>query len=267
MSTGRRSTRRDRIPPGGDSAFGRGPMTERDRVVHGDTVIEYSVTRSVRRRRTVQITLDHDEGVLVAAPLHTPAEQLRQFVLKRASWIARRSAEQALSHRQRQFVSGESLPYLGREVRLSVENGNGKRVQFCFSHPEFHLVVPEHLAGDERRIAIVSVMTRWYQARAAEQLTERTEQWSKVVGRSPSRILIRAQRQRWGSCSSDGVLRFNWRIVMAPPAVIDYLVVHELVHLSVKNHSPAFWAEVARLMPDYGLRRAKLREVGPYLTI
>jgi hypothetical protein len=79
--------------------------------------------------------------------------------------------------------------------------------------------------------------------------------------------MIRNQRRRWGSCSADGTLRFNWRLVMAPPAIIEYVVVHELAHLRVPNHSPAFWAEVARFIPDYKARRTALRQLGPSLSL
>jgi len=108
---------------------------------------------------------------------------------------------------------------------------------------------------------------KWYRERAVERLGERTEHWAKVAGRKPTGVLIRDQRQRWGSCSPDGTLRFNWRIVMAAPTLIDYVVVHELAHMQVRTHSPAFWAEVGRLMPDYGIRRALLKEQGPRLRL
>ena len=98
-------------------------------------------------------------------------------------------------------------------------------------------------------------------------LPQVVECWQGKLGRSPSKILIRSQSQRWGSCASDDTIRFNWRIVMAEPALVDYVVVHELAHLSVHNHSRKFWSEVARVMPDYMVRRQKLKEVGPYLYV
>jgi predicted metal-dependent hydrolase len=82
----------------------------------------------------------------------------------------------------------------------------------------------------------------------------------------PSRVLVRDQRRRWGSCAPDGTLRFNWRILMAPPHVVDYVVVHELAHLSVRNHSSTFWAEVERILPRYREAQATLKQVGPSLT-
>ena len=80
-------------------------------------------------------------------------------------------------------------------------------------------------------------------------------------------MLIRDQRQRWASCAPDGTVRFNWRVIMAEPAMLDYVVVHELAHLTVKNHSADFWIRVASALPDYAVRRRRLRELGPYLSL
>src|SRR3990170_282249 len=102
---------------------------------------------------------------------------------------------------------------------------------------------------------------------SSPHLWQRVECWTKVVELSPTRILIRDQRKRWGSCSADGTLRFNWRLILAPPTLIDYVVVHELLHLRVKNHSRAFWTEMARFMPDYQTRRLALKQIGLRLNI
>ena len=94
-------------------------------------------------------------------------------------------------------------------------------------------------------------------------LPEAVARWQgKVSRKQPSRVLIRNQRKRWGSCSSDGSIRLNWRVVMAEPALIDYVVVHELAHLDVMNHSPRYWKRVERVMPDYKARRKRLNDVG-----
>jgi predicted metal-dependent hydrolase len=88
-----------------------------------------------------------------------------------------------------------------------------------------------------------------------------------MIGCATPRVLTRDQRQRWGSCGPDGTLRFNWRIVMAEPTLIDYVVVHELLHIQIRNHSQEFWSAVAAVMPDYRVCRTRLREMGPYLTL
>ncbi|MGQ9675415.1 MAG: M48 family metallopeptidase [Chloroflexota bacterium] len=242
-------------------------MTERGKVVFGNTKIEYIINRSKRRKKTVAIVLDRAEGVLVAAPAKLSKEQIRQVVLKRADWIVRKASEDVLHPRRKEFVSGESLLYLGREVRLFAELDGARRPSLRFDHWSFHLTLPAGLDGEKRREVAAAAVVGWYKDRASERLSQRVAHWAGVAGYAPNRVLVRDQRQRWGSCGPDGTLRFNWRIIMAPPSLIDYVVVHEMAHLRVRNHSPAFWAEVHRMMPDYKMRRSLLKELGPRLTI
>lgn len=108
----------------------------------------------------------------------------------------------------------------------------------------------------------------WYRGRAGERLPACVARWQPRLGRGPApRVLIRDQRQRWGSCAPDGTLRFNWRAVMLEPSLIDYIVVHELAHLTVRNHSPEFWRIVSSAMPDAQHRRRRLREAGRSLPL
>jgi predicted metal-dependent hydrolase len=122
--------------------------------------------------------------------------------------------------------------------------------------------VPHSLDGSDRRAAVGEALAKWYRRRAAERLGASVARWVAIIGATPKRVLVADQRRRWGSCAADGTLRFNWRIVMADPALLDYVVVHELAHLKQRNHSSAFWAEVAAWMPDYQVRRAQLKESG-----
>lgn len=240
---------------------------ERGVVQFGATEITYTITRSPRRKRTIAITLGHGVGVLVAAPVRTSAEEIRQVVLKRAAWIVRNATEEVLCPRPREYVSGERLPYLGQEAQLVVEHAHVRRISVELEHTGFRIAVPARLDGEVRRGAIESAVVAWYRARAAEYLRQRVAHWVKVGTLAPTRILVRDQRRRWGSCSADGTLRFNWRLVLAPPPLIDYVVVHELAHLRVRNHSSVFWAEMARFMPDYKTRRSALKDMGLRLDI
>lgn len=242
-------------------------MNERGSVRLCDTTIDYEVRRSQRRKKTVEITLDSDGGVRVAAPAGLSSEEIHGIVRRRAPWILRTASTERLQTTPRRFVNGETLPYLGRSVRLIVERCDAGRASVTFDHWSFLARVPGFLSGEERVSVIRKALIAWYRARAAERLPKRVERWSSLLGRSPSQVLIRDQRRRWGSCGPDGTLRFNWRIVMAEPALIDYVIVHELAHLAVNNHSPRFWAEVARALPDYKLRRKRLKEVGSDLTL
>lgn len=242
-------------------------MTEQGFILFGDTRIDYRVLRSRRRRKTIEITLDHQEGVLVAAPVHTDHQTIANVVQKRAAWIIRRASSQTLQPAPKQLVSGESLPYLGRQVRLFVEPAAVRRVRVSFAHWSFGVTVPSDLTGEERRLAMARALERWYKQRAMIWLADRVGHWASQLGYEPPQVLIRSQRQRWGSCGPDGVLRFNWRAMQVEPTLIDYVVVHELVHLLVRNHGADFWMRVAGALPDYRLRRQRLKEAGAHLVL
>lgn len=245
----------------------RQPVVERDSVTFGATTIPYSIRRSRRRKKTIEITLDPSEGVLVSAPVKATAEEVSRIVQRRARWIIRKSTESVLRPRPKQFVIGESLPYLGRQARLFVDPADVRRVDVRFDHWSFRATVPQHLQGDDRREAILNAIKRWYNQRAKERLDARVQLWSDKLGCEVKRVATRDQRQRWGSCAPDGTIRFNWRIVMAEPALVDYVVVHELLHLRVRNHGPEFWSEMAAALPDYALRRRRLKELGKTLAL
>lgn len=242
-------------------------MAERGSVRFGATTIPFAILRSHRRRKTIEITLDPTEGVLVSAPVNVPSEDVAKVVHRRAGWIVRKSNEAVLHPRPKQFVSGESLPYLGRQVRMFVDPSEARRASVHFDHWAFRILVPDHLTGEPRRKAALGAVTAWYKRRAEERLTARARVWSEKLGITPTRVLTKDQRQRWGSCAPDGTIRFNWRVVMAEPSLIDYVVLHELLHLQVRNHGREFWEKMAVFMPDYKVRRARLREFGPTLVM
>lgn len=242
-------------------------LTTRDSVTFGDTTIDYEVRRSRRRRRTVQITVDGGR-VVVAAPARTPYRELRDIVRKRAGWILRHVAEAALQSPPIQFVDGDSLPYLGRKLRMTVTLADVHAAEVRFDHWRFHVAVPRALEGEARREAIRAAFVRWYWARAVERLEAGVGRWWPRLGRGPrSRVLVRDQRRRWGSCAYDGTLRFNWRIIMLAPDLIDYIVAHELAHLTRPDHSPHFWSLLSKEIPDVLHRRKRLREAGRALPL
>ena len=137
-----------------------------------------------------------------------------------------------------------------------------------FDHWRFRVTVPNTLDGSDRSESIRRAVVGWYRGRAAERLPDVVERWWPRLGRGEkSRILVRDQRQRWGSCAPDGTLRFNWRAMMLKPALIEYVVVHELAHLTHRNHSTDFWGLLSKAMPDAQQRRKSLREEGRALPL
>ena len=242
-------------------------MTERNSVRFGNTTIDYEVRRSERRRKTVQITMNGG-GVRVAAPMTTPDGELQAIVRRRAPWILSHASGEMLEAAPKRFVSGETLPYLGRNVRMIVDTGDVRSPEVRFDHWRFLVTAPKGLSGDERYEPIRRAVVGWYRDRAAKRLPSVVERWWPRLGQGDMpQILVRDQRQRWGSCAPDGTLRFNWRAMMLPPALIEYVVVHELAHLTHRNHSTDFWDLVSKAMPDAQQRRQRLREAGRSLPL
>jgi hypothetical protein len=243
------------------------PATERGEVRFGDARIRYRVIRSPRRRKTIAVTVDQPGVVTVSAPADTPPERVEATVRRRAGWIVRHNGAAAAAPPPRRFVSGESLPYLGRSVRLTVRPTDEGRVAVRFHHWQFDVDVPRSLAGEERGAAVRAAFEAWYRERAALKLPPRVDRIGRLIGARPRAVLIRDQRTRWASCAPDGTLRFNWRAIMAPPTILDYIVAHELAHLRVRAHNAEYWGVVAQAIPDYRLRRQRLREMGAALNI
>ncbi len=234
----------------------------------GDTAISYEIVRSERRKKTIEIIVN-GSGVQVMAPSVTSDVKIEAIVRKKAAWILEHSTQAALKASPRRFASGETLPYLGRNLRMIVQNTDVRSVQVRFDHWRFHVEAPFDLIGPQRVEKIRRRFVAWYRARASERIPERVAHWlPQVEGETePAGILIRDQKKRWASCAPDGTLRFNWRVMMLKPALIDLIVVHELAHLTIKGHSADFWRVVRDAMPDAQTRRQELREAGRYLPL
>ena len=238
----------------------------------GDTVIEYRIRRSRRRKKTIQIAVNGD-GVVVAAPARTPNRELKDLVTRRSNWILRRLSEweQRPEPEPLQFVSGETLPYRGGSivlvVQLAAETRSGvPEVSFC--RGRLQIIVPTGLTEAGRQEQVREGIVAWYREGAAVQVQDWVNRWWPALGKGDSaRILIRNQRRRWGSCAHDRTLRFNWRVAMLEPSLTEYVVVHELAHLTHMNHSPAFWSLVSQHLPDTRELRQRLKAVGPTLPL
>ncbi|GIW25534.1 M48 family metallopeptidase [Meiothermus sp.] len=260
------------------------PETEKATLYYQNKTIRYTIRRSARRR-TVGITIDV-QGVRVAAPKRMPLDQVVALVNTKARWIAEKYAafRSRLEPRKR-FVSGEEFLYLGRRVSLQVQSkeepsrlgrrhpSSGSWVQpelfdFNFSRPKaavalkgnvLHVQAPTPSVQSKE---VREILEDWYKARAKEVIVRRVQHYAEALGWPMPTVLIRNQKKRWGSCNAKGELRFNWRLVMLPLQVLDYVVVHEMAHLKVLDHSPRFWALVEQIMPDYKARHQALHELG-----
>jgi predicted metal-dependent hydrolase len=204
------------------------------------------------RRKTIALIVTREGKLVVRAPLRTPRAQIEAAVAEKSAWIL--AHQQKMQSRPRlearKFSDGESFLYLGGSYPLkilpTVRGLVFQKNQFCLSP-----------AAQPRAAELFEA---WYKSQARIVLAERIAFHAARLGFQPGQLRIGSARTRWGSCSSLGTLSFTWRLVLAPLEVIDYVVVHELVHLAVKNHSRAFWQRVAQAYPTYQAARAWLKE-------
>ena len=213
--------------------------------------IEY---RRSARRRTIGIMVTTEGKVVVTLPRGASRESLARALEKHRAWIEAKVVERQAAWGR--LKAGEAY-LLGEAFRLTVLKGAAGTV--TLDGPEMRVPLP---AGADLWPRLVA----WYAEHAYQRLRDRVAHFAAVMSLAPGAVELRGWKRRWGECHPDGALRFNWRLILCPPAVIDYVVVHELAHLEVAGHNPRFWARVARVLPDYAARRRWLnREGGPFL--
>ena len=201
--------------------------------------------------------------VTVLAPQDLNEEKILEIVQKKAGWIIERQKiiKNTDSDFAKEFVSGEAFSYLGREYRLKIIQSTSENGGKCELNNRRLLVeVNRDLDGEIRKIAVKEALLGWYLRQAEEKIRGRIHYYSGQLGRRPEFIEIKSQKKRWGSCSSAGVVRFNWKVIMTPLSVLDYVIVHELCHLIYPHHSSQFWQKVQSILPDYKRRRDLLKQ-------
>lgn len=238
--------------------------TEQGRITFGLTTVRYTIVRSARRHKTVEVQVDGDRRVRIAAPASASREEVERLLHRRSRWIVARLLTGGLRPVAHEFVNGETFLYLGRQARLRIiEGSRGHGAWVKLARGRLEVCAAPAASAAVRRHRVRAALERWYRERAEVKLRERVAIYGPKLGVEPSAVVVRGQAKRWGSCSKDGVLRFNWRIVIAPMSLLDYVVVHELCHLTgLRPHDASFWATVGSVLPDYELRRARLRGDG-----
>lgn len=216
----------------------------------GNTV-EYDVRRSSDATKP-RIDVDI-HGVTVVIP-ESEAVQPAELLKENAAWVVDKQRTYDAYRAQvpdRTFEAGERFPYLGDEYELVIE----PRSNHTVAEGSIRL-----RQSSVEQSSVERVLENFYRKRARQRFTDRADYYANEMGVEYERIEIRNQRTKWGSCSTTGTLGLNWRLMMAPPEVIDYVVVHELAHLEVQSHSDEFWRLVGEHMPDYGSRTNWLNE-------
>ncbi len=240
-------------------------MIERSVVRWGTSTIPYEVRRSARRA-TVSLAIEPGAGLLVTAPAATPMAKLDAVVRSKARWVMQhlRQRVDAPDPAAREFVSGETCLYLGRQYRLALRRGEDV-APFHLRGGRLHLAIPGSLPRGQEAAYTRAALVDWYCRLARTHVPGWLRPFASRLGVDDVEVLVTDQAKRWGSCSGRTV-RINWRVMQAPKRLIEYVLAHEAVHLVHEHHGPPFWAALGRVMPDYEVRKGRLREMGAGLV-
>ena len=219
------------------------------------------IDRIVRtNRKTISIRITDDGEVEVRAPKHVRDEVIFNVVKKKEAWIKKKIEEvrsRDPQFKKKEFVNGEGFLYLGKHYKLKIVDNQ----EIPLKLQGYFLLSRKYLPRARE------VFIKWYKQKAYEKIGARAKMYSSLMGLKYNKINITHAQKRWGSCSPQGNLNFSWRLVMAPLPVIDYVVVHELVHLKIKNHTKEFWNAVRVVIPDYQKHAQWLKENGYLLHL
>lgn len=198
----------------------------------------YEIVRS--KRKTIALVVDSNATLIVRAPFSVSDNEIKEIVSKKQFWIAEKKKQIetfGVNHQKIEMENGAAVMYLGNSYTVTKEPVTNFKIVEPF------IYVPKNTT--------VEIFTQWLKDEALAIITERVNRYASLMGVEYSKLSLSDAYARWGSCSTKNSLNFAWRLVMCPIPVIDYVVVHELSHITYKDHSALFWARVKTILPDY----------------
>jgi predicted metal-dependent hydrolase len=225
--------------------------------MHDYSNVPYTLKKSRKRRKTISLQISDKSELVIAAPYFTPISEINRFVREKQDWISeaiQKHKEGVIKNKAKEYTTGEHFFYLGEPYPLEVFFEPLENVGVVFWDNRLFLNAQEN--KDLRKQYFVL----WYKKKAHKYIGERVDFYSRMLKLQPGNLRITSAESRWGSCSEDNDLAFSFKLMMAKPEVIDYVVVHELMHIKEKNHSADFWRLVESAIPQYKLHRRWLKE-------
>ncbi|EGO61837.1 M48 family metallopeptidase [Acetonema longum] len=223
--------------------------------------IDYTVIISTRRTSSARLKITSSTTLEITIPSNYDAKKIDHLLIQKSAWISRTTERlKGCEAAAGQLIQpGMELPLHGQMHQVVLHEST--------HHPGITLadnqrILLRHQPGQTGQDVLKKILVIWYRRMAYQTLREKTEYWGGIIGARPNKITIRDPKTRWGSCSARAAISYSWRIIMAPECVIDYLVVHELCHLRIPNHSTQYWAFLARYIPDYEEQRRWLKQNG-----
>lgn len=236
----------------------------------GNKKYKYTLFRS--NRKTITIKISKEKGLCVYVPKALRLNQIESLLREKESWIINKT-EMMNTISTREYKNGDSFYYLGDPYRLIIDeqasdsNINRVEIKLQLVDNTFKVLITDNVNKNDRAGFIRSVFEKWYRKKAREEFSKRLDYYSTLIGVRYNRLFIKDQKTRWGSCSSKSNINLNYRLIMAPLEVVDYVIIHELIHLIEMNHSKTFWEYVSRFDPCYKQHRKWLKDNGHLLTM
>ena len=208
-----------------------------------------------KRRQTVSIVIENDEKIKVFAPVSVLDHEIMKFVREKGEWIARKTDEIRKHNKilkKKKFADGHEFLFLGKKYPLRIKETRSGRKRILFHQGQWVVCLPEELSPREKEDFAREKLRQWYERQAREILGSRVFHYCRLMDLDIETLSVRGQRRIWGSCQPrKKAISLNWKMIMSPMHVIDYIIVHELSHLKVPNHSKRFWKHVEDVLPDY----------------
>jgi len=224
------------------------------KIEYGTKNIEFEIERKATLKNTY-ISVSND-GVLVKTDNKTSIEQIKQMVEKKSSWIDKKLRLFKTTLNSNNIKTGSRLYYMGKSyyTKVLIENSI-KSIKIEFTHSKFQITAPSKYTNAQLNSAIEN----FYRERAIKKITPLSKKWAKVMEVEPENISFRYSKTRWGSCSSTNRISFNYHLIKLPSSLIEYVVIHELAHITYKNHSKKFWELIYKYLNDYKEREDRIK--------
>lgn len=218
------------------------------KVIIDNKGINVIITR--KERKTISMKISGNSEIIISAPLFISDSKIKEILKEKEKWVteALKNMENRIGENAN-FMKG--ILYIGIMYKVELHNVKYNSSKIIFDKSMFNIYIPDALTEKDKLVHTKDLLIKWYRIQSRKIFEERVNYYSNILKVSPNRIAIKDQKSRWGSCSSKGNINLNYRLIMAPIEIIDYVVVHELCHLVHLNHSKDFWKLVEEILPNY----------------
>jgi len=234
----------------------------------GNLPIPYEITQS-KKAEHIKLVMNID-GLRVVKPLRAKLGEVEKVLKAKSNWIYKhymKFQSMKIEEYNRKWENGERILLKGKNYFIQIYTYKNKRTFIDFDGVRVEVYVNENAGESERKTLIENAFRNWYKKIAYESMQDRLDYYCKIIGMNYNSMRIKEQKARWGSCSKKGNLNFNWKLIMSPQWIIDYVIIHEVCHLRYLDHSKEFWKMVSLYMPDYKKAQEWLKKNGMGLRL